>query len=159
MPDTLLKLADNGLLRRHCYVDGQWISADSGALLDVHNPATGKLIAQVPLAGAAETRRAITAAQGALHSWRRKTAAERARLLLNWHQLMLQNQEDLARLMTLEQGKPLAEARGEITYAASFFEWFAEEGKRAYGDVIPSPFPDRRLLAIKQPVGVCAAIT
>ncbi|NYT69251.1 NAD-dependent succinate-semialdehyde dehydrogenase [Pusillimonas noertemannii] len=159
MSHNPLELSDAGLLRQHCYVDGQWIAADGSASLDVHNPATGKLIAQVPLLGAAETQRAIRAAEHALPAWKRKTAAERSRLLQNWFQLLLQHQEDLARLMTLEQGKPLAESRGEIAYAASFIEWFAEEGKRAYGDVIPSPFQDRRLLAIKQPVGVCAAIT
>ena len=156
---TTFNLDDAGLLRRHCYVNGQWTAADSGALFDVHNPATGRLITQVPLSGAAETRRAIEAAERALPGWRRKTAAERAHLLQNWFRLLMQHQEDLARLMTQEQGKPLAESRGEIAYAASFIEWFAEEGKRAYGDVIPSPFQDRRLLAIKQPVGVCAAIT
>jgi len=156
---TTFNLVDAGLLRRHCYVNGQWTAADSGALLDVHNPATGEPIAQVPLSGAAETRRAIEAAERALPGWRRKTAAERSHLLQNWFRLLMQHQEDLARLMTQEQGKPLAESRGEIAYAASFIEWFAEEGKRAYGDVIPSPFQDRRLLAIKQPVGVCAAIT
>ena len=156
---TTFNLDDAGLLRRHCYVNGQWTAADSGALFDVHNPATGRLIAQVPLSGAAETRRAIEAAERALPGWRRKTAAERAHLLQNWFRLLMQHQEDLARLMTQEQGKPLTESRGEIAYAASFIEWFAEEGKRAYGDVIPSPFQDRRLLAIKQPVGVCAAIT
>ncbi|HWK62042.1 MAG TPA: NAD-dependent succinate-semialdehyde dehydrogenase [Eoetvoesiella sp.] len=153
------QLADPALLRRHCYINGQWQEADNGARLDVLNPATGQAIASVPLAGADETRRAILAAEQALPAWKAKTAAERARILQRWFQLLMQHQEDLARLMTLEQGKPLAESRGEIAYAASFIEWFAEEGKRAYGEVIPSPFPDKRLLAVRQPVGVCAAIT
>jgi len=155
----MIEIKDASLLRQACYVDGQWIAADDGATLDVNNPATGAIIAQVPLAGQAETRRAIDAAQRALPAWKALTAAERARLLQAWFRLMVEHQEDLARLMTLEQGKPLAEARGEITYAASFIEWYAEEGKRAYGDVIPSPFHDRRLMAVKQPIGVCAAIT
>ncbi|MDX3895607.1 NAD-dependent succinate-semialdehyde dehydrogenase [Pusillimonas sp.] len=159
MANTALGLDDKGLLRQLCYIDGQWSGADNGALLDVFNPATGALVAQVPLSGAAETRRAIRAAELVLPGWKRKTAAERARILQKWFQLLMRHQEDLARLMTLEQGKPLAESRTEIAYAASFIEWFAEEGKRAYGEVIPSPFHDRRLLAIKQPVGVCAAIT
>src|SRR5690606_16102353 len=133
MTTNPLGLQDTELLRRQCYVDGQWIPADSGALLDVHNPATGELIAQVPLCGAAETQNAIQAAGRALAGWKQKTAAERSRLLRNWFQLLLQHQKDLARIMTLEQGKPLAESSAEIAYAASYIEWFAEEGKRAYG--------------------------
>ena len=146
------------LLRNACLIDGEWLPA-SGASIDVRNPATGELLGSVPSFGAAETRRAIDAAQAAFHPWRAKTAAERAKILRRWFELMLENQEDLARLMTLEQGKPLTEARGEIAYAASFIEWFAEEARRVYGEVIPSPSPDRRLVVLKQPVGVCAAIT
>ena len=146
------------LLRNACLINGEWLSA-TGASLEVRNPATGELVGSVPSFGAAETRRAIDAAQAAFHPWRAKTAGERAKILKRWFELMMENQEDLARLMTLEQGKPLAEARGEIAYAASFIEWFAEEARRVYGEVIPSPLPDRRLIVLKQPVGVCAAIT
>ena len=146
------------LLRNACLIDGEWLPA-AGASIDVRNPATGGLVGSVPSFGAAETRRAIDAAQSAFHPWRAKTAAERAKILKRWFELMMENQDDLARLMTLEQGKPLAEARGEIAYAASFIEWFAEEARRIYGDVVPSPSADRRLIVLKQPVGVCAAIT
>jgi succinate-semialdehyde dehydrogenase/glutarate-semialdehyde dehydrogenase len=146
------------LLRDACLIDGEWLAA-TGARLEVRNPANGELVGSVPSFGAAETRRAIDAAQAAFHPWRAKTADERARILKRWFQLMMENQEDLARLMTAEQGKPLAEARGEIAYAASFIEWFAEEARRVYGEVIPSPLNDRRLIVLKQPVGVCAAIT
>jgi succinate-semialdehyde dehydrogenase/glutarate-semialdehyde dehydrogenase len=146
------------LLRDACLIGGEWI-APAGATLSVHNPATGALVGKVPSLGAAETRRAIAAAEAAFGPWKAKTAAERAKILKRWFELMMENQEDLAQLMTAEQGKPLAEARGEIAYAASFIEWFAEEARRVYGEVIPSPLPDRRLIVIKQPVGVCAAIT
>ncbi len=146
------------LLRNACLINGEWLTA-SGACIDVRNPATGELVGSVPDFGAAETRRAIDAAEAAFHPWRAKTAGERAKILRRWFELMMANQEDLARLMTLEQGKPLAEARGEIAYAASFIEWFAEEARRVYGEVIPSPLADRRLIVLKQPVGVCAAIT
>jgi succinate-semialdehyde dehydrogenase/glutarate-semialdehyde dehydrogenase len=146
------------LLRDACLIGGEWVKAGT-ATLDVRNPASGELVGRVPNFGAAETRRAIEAAQTAFIPWRSKTAAERARILKRWFELMMENQEDLAQLMTAEQGKPLAEARGEIAYAASFIEWFAEEARRVYGEVIPSPLPDRRLVVIKQPVGVCAAIT
>lgn len=154
-----LHLKDPLLHREQCYIDGQWVDADSGQYIEVRDPAGGNKVGQVPRAGAAETQQAIDAAERALPAWRARTAADRARLLHRWYELLMQNQEDLARLMTLEQGKPLAESRGEIAYAASFIEWFAEEGKRAYGELIPSPFPDRRLLVMKQAVGVCAAIT
>lgn len=147
------------LLRSACYVDGHWIAAKSGKTLAVRNPATGEVLANVPDCGAAETRQAIAAAEAALPAWRAKTAAERGSILRRWAELLREHQQDLAVLMTSEQGKPLAEARGEINYAAAFFDWFAEEGKRAYGDVIPSPQADKRLLVIKQPIGVCAAIT
>jgi succinate-semialdehyde dehydrogenase/glutarate-semialdehyde dehydrogenase len=146
------------LLRDACLIDGEWVGA-GGARLEVRNPATGDLIATVPAVGAGETRRAIAAAEAAFGPWKARTAGERAKILKRWFALMMEHQEDLARLMTAEQGKPLAEARGEIAYAASFIEWFAEEARRVYGEVIPSPMPDRRLVVIKQPVGVCAAIT
>ncbi|MCW2248548.1 succinate-semialdehyde dehydrogenase/glutarate-semialdehyde dehydrogenase [Azospirillum fermentarium] len=152
-------LTDPGLLRRQCFIDGQWVDADAGGTIAVTNPADGSTLATVPDAGAAETRRAIDAAARAFDRWKRTTAKERAAVLRRWFDLIVQNQEDLAVLMTAEQGKPLAEARGEIAYAASFIEWFAEEAKRAYGDVIPSPRADARLLAIRQPIGVTAAIT
>ena len=159
MTDKMLQLKDEALWRQDCYIDGQWLGALSGERFAVTNPASGAAIASVPRAGAAETRRAIAAANAAWPAWRAKTAAERARILRRWFELMLAHQDDLARIMTLEQGKPLAEAKGEIAYAAAFVEWFAEEGKRACGEVIPSPFADRRLLTMRQPVGVCAAIT
>ncbi|HXS27742.1 MAG TPA: NADP-dependent succinate-semialdehyde dehydrogenase [Steroidobacteraceae bacterium] len=154
-----LPLKDRELLRTQCYIGGRWVDADDRATLEVVNPATGRPIGTVPRAGAAETRRAIEAAAGALAPWARKTAKERAAVLRRWHDLMMTHREDLAALMTAEQGKPLAEASGEIAYAASFIEWFAEEGKRLYGDVIPPHQADKRLLAIRQPIGVVAAIT
>ncbi|RII81783.1 NAD-dependent succinate-semialdehyde dehydrogenase [Neopusillimonas maritima] len=157
--DFDFKLNDRTLVRQQCYIDGQWWDADSGKTLDVTNPANGQVIAQVPYAGQAETRRAIEAAERALPAWRAKTAAERAAILRRWFGLLLKHKDDLGRLMTLEQGKPLKEATGEIVYGASFIEWFAEEGKRAYGEVIPTPVADKRFVVIKQPVGVCAAIT
>lgn len=156
---STLGLNDPKLFRTQCYVDGQWCEADSGKRINVLNPATGQVIAEVPDAGAEETRRAIEAAHRALPAWRALTAAERSRHLRRWYELMLAHKDDLARLMTLEQGKPLTEATGEITYAASFIEWFAEEAKRAYGEVIPSPAANARYVVIKQAVGVCAAIT
>jgi succinate-semialdehyde dehydrogenase/glutarate-semialdehyde dehydrogenase len=154
-----VQLKDPALLRTECYVGGRWLPADDGATIEVLNPATGAKLGTVPRAGAAETRRAIDAAADAFPAWARRTAKERATILNRWHALMVANQDDLATLMTAEQGKPLAEARGEVLYAASFIEWFAEEGKRLYGDVIPGHQPDKRLLAIRQPIGVVAAIT
>jgi succinate-semialdehyde dehydrogenase/glutarate-semialdehyde dehydrogenase len=154
-----LTLKDPSLLRQQCYVDGAWIDADTGGKADVTNPATGEVIGTVPNLGAAETRRAIEAAAQAFPAWAARTAKERAAILRRWQDLMLANADDLAVLMTAEQGKPLAEARGEIAYAASFIEWFAEEGKRVYGDVIPGHQPDKRLVVLRQPVGVVAAIT
>ena len=154
-----LNLKDPSLVRQQCYLDGAWCDADNKGVFDVTNPATGEVIGQVPKMGAAETRRAIDAANAAFPAWRRKTAKERAAVLRRWFDLMLQNQEDLAVLMTAEQGKPLTEARGEVHFGASFVEWFAEEGKRVYGDTIPQPGNDRRLVVIKEPIGVCAAIT
>lgn len=147
------------LLREACYVDGQWIAADSGETLAVTDPATGDHLGTVPKCGAAETRRAIEAAQAAFPAWSARTAKDRAQVLQRWFRLILDNQEELARLLTLEQGKSLAESRGEIAYGASFIEWFAEEGKRLYGDVIPAQSPDKRILVLKQPIGVAAAIT
>lgn len=147
------------LLREACYVDGQWISAASGETLAVTDPASGDLLGTVPKCGAAETRRAIEAAQAAFPAWSARTAKDRAQILQRWFRLILDNQEELARLLTLEQGKSLAESRGEIAYGASFIEWFAEEGKRLYGDVIPAQAPDKRILVFKQPIGVAAAIT
>jgi len=154
-----LSLNDSELFRQQAYIGGRWCEADNGTSFQVTNPATGEVLGQVPDMGAAETRRAIEAAKAAWPAWRRKTAKERANLLRKWHDLMMANLDDLARLMTAEQGKPLAESKGEIGYAASFIEWFAEEGKRVYGDTIPSPWNDRRLVVVKEPVGVCCAIT
>ncbi len=154
-----MKLTESRLLRQQCYVNGQWVVADGGGTLAVTNPATGAEIARVPDMGVDETRRAIEAANAAWPAWRAKTAKERAAILRAWFNLIMAHQEDLAVLMTAEQGKPLAEARGEVAYGASFIEWFAEEGKRIYGDVIPSHGPDKRIVVIKQPIGVVAAIT
>jgi succinate-semialdehyde dehydrogenase/glutarate-semialdehyde dehydrogenase len=153
------KLRDSSLLVERAYVNGIWIEADDGATIAVTNPADGSEIARVPALQAAETRRAIDAAQSRFNTWRDVPAAERARLLEAWHRLIMDNQDDLALIMTAEQGKPLSESRGEIAYGASFVKWFAEEARRIYGDTIPSPTADRRILVIKQPVGVVAAIT
>jgi succinate-semialdehyde dehydrogenase/glutarate-semialdehyde dehydrogenase len=152
-------LEDNDLLRSHAYVDGRWVEANCERCFDVINPADGSLITTVPDLDAVDTSVAIDAAARALPDWRDRTAKDRGAILRRWFELILENQQDLALLMTLEQGKPLAEARGEISYAASFVEWFSEEGKRVYGDVIPSPVKGKRLIVIKQPVGVIAAIT
>lgn len=154
-----MQLRDTSLLRTQCYIGGEWVDADNGATVPVHNPATSEIIGTVPKMGRTETRRAIEAAAAAMPAWAAKTAKERAVILRRWHDLMMANQEDLAILMTAEQGKPLAEARGEISYSASFLEWFAEEGKRLYGDVIPAHQPDKRIVVLRQPVGVVAAIT
>lgn len=154
-----LALQDPTLLRSQSYVNGEWIDADSGMRFDVDNPADGSLVASVPDCGGAETQRAIAAASAALPAWRAMTAKQRSIILRRWFDLMLLNADDLALILTTEQGKPLAEAKGEITYGASFIEWFAEEGKRIYGDVIPPHMADKRLIVIKQPIGVTAAIT
>ncbi|HBO2847574.1 TPA: NADP-dependent succinate-semialdehyde dehydrogenase [Pseudomonas aeruginosa] len=154
-----MQLKDAKLFRQQAYVDGAWVDADNGQTIKVNNPATGEIIGSVPKMGAAETRRAIEAADKALPAWRALTAKERANKLRRWFDLMIENQDDLARLMTIEQGKPLAEAKGEIAYAASFLEWFGEEAKRIYGDTIPGHQPDKRIIVIKQPIGVTAAIT
>ena len=157
--ETLAALEDSRLLREECYVNGEWVRADNRKSFAVKNPATGAVLAEVPNMGAAETRRAIEAANAIWPAWRHKTAKERSAILERWFDLITENQEDLAVLMTSEQGKPLAESRGEVTYGASFVKWFAEEAKRVYGDVIPQPKNDQRLIVIKEPVGVCAAIT
>jgi len=154
-----LELKDAGLLRMQAYVAGAWMHAANGATREVLNPATGKKLGTVPNMGAAETRTAIDAAAKALPAWAKKTAQERALILRRWYDLMLANQDDLARIMTAEQGKPFAEARAEIAYAAAFIDWFGEEGKRIYGDVIPGHQPDKRILVLRQPIGVVAAIT
>ena len=155
----MLNIKDIGIFHQQCFIDGGWLDADSGESIVIRNPATGETLGTVPKMGAAETRRAIDAANAALPGWRAKTAGERAKLLRRWHELMLTHQDDLALIMTSEQGKPLAEAKGEIAYAASYLEWFAEEGKRAYGEIVPPNVADRRILVTREPVGVCAAIT
>src|ERR1700738_1691613 len=142
---TTFSLQDQDLFRRQAYIGGRWCDADSGATLDVNNPATGEVLGTVPMMGANETRRAIEAAKDAFVDWRRKPAKERSILLRRWHDLIMANVEDLGALMTAEQGKPVTEAKGEVAYAASFIEWFAEEAKRVYGDTIPSPWHDRPL--------------
>ena len=154
-----MQLNDSSLFRQQCYVDGQWADADNGATFDVLNPADGSKLGEVPQMGQPETRRAIDAAAVAMPAWAAKTAKERSTILRRWYELILENQQDLATIMTAEMGKPLAEAFGEIAYGASFVEWFAEEAKRIYGDTIPAPSVDRRLVVIKQPVGVVASIT
>ena len=153
------KPGDPKLLRSACLIGGEWVQADSKKTIDVENPATGIVIGSVPNMGTAETRRAIELANAALPAWRSKTAKERSIVLRKWFELIIANQEDLASIMTSEQGKPVAESRGEIAYAASFIEWFSEEGRRVYGDVIPAHGADKRILVLKQPIGVCAAIT
>ena len=156
---SAVELKDKSLFRQQCYVDGAWVDADDKTTLTVNNPANGEQVGTVPKMGATETRRAIEAAHAAWPAWRAKTAKERANILRKWFELMMANQEDLAKLMTVEQGKPIAESRGEIAYGASFIEWFAEEGKRIYGDTIPTHAADKRIVVIKQPIGVCAAVT
>ncbi len=156
--DTL-QLTNRSLFRQRAYLDGQWCDADSGATIRVLDPATGELVGTVPKMGAAETRRAIDAAAKAMPAWRAKTAKERAAILRRWYDLIVANQDDLALLMTTEQGKPLHEAKAEVAFGAAFLEWFAEEAKRVYGDVIPQHQADKRILVLKQPVGVCGAIT
>ena len=158
-PTSLLKLADPDLLRQANLIGGVWVQADSGKTAPVRNPANGELVGDVPVCGQAETRRAIEAAFHAQKSWRKLTAKERQKPLRRLFDLMMQNQEDLAVILTAEQGKPLAEARGEIAYAASFIEFFAKEGKRIYGDTIPQHLPGRRIIVQKEPIGVFGAIT
>ncbi|TDS78198.1 NADP-dependent succinate-semialdehyde dehydrogenase [Comamonas sp. JUb58] len=153
----MLNLKDPSLLREQCFIDGQWLVADQ--VITVTNPATGQTVAKVPKLGAQHTRQAIEAANRAWPAWKARSAKERAAILRRWFELMLAHQDDLALIMTVEQGKPLAEAKGEIAYAASFIEWFAEEGKRVYGDTIPAPMAGQRIVVTKEPIGVCAAIT
>lgn len=153
------ELKNSSLFRQQCFIGGTWCDAEQGATIPVTNPATGSQLGTIPRMGTAETRRAIEAANQAWPRWKAKTAKERAEILRRWYELMHEHADDLARIMTLEQGKPLAESRGEIAYAASYLEWYAEEGKRAYGDTIPTNGADRRIVVIKEPVGVCAAIT
>ena len=154
-----MQLKDKSLLRNKCYVNGKWVDANSGENFNVTNPANGSVITTVPMFGANETRDAISAAEKAYPAWRGKTAKERAALLRRWFELIMESADDLAQLMTAEQGKPLIEARGEVVYGASFVEWFSEEAKRVYGDTIPAPANDRRIVVTKEPVGVVAAIT
>ena len=154
-----INLKDSSLLRTKAFIAGEWQGAISGATFEVRDPATGQMLATVPTMGAAETRRAIEAANAAWPAWRAQPAKARAAILRKWYELMLENADDLAQIMTAEQGKPLAEAKGEIQYAASFLEWFGEEAKRVYGDTIPSPAGDKRIVVVKEPVGVCVAIT
>jgi succinate-semialdehyde dehydrogenase / glutarate-semialdehyde dehydrogenase len=153
------QLKDASLLRFDAYIDGEWQQADNAATFDVLDPSNGESLGRVPMMGAGETRRAIDAANAAWPAWRSKTAKERAAIMRRWYELMMANADDLARILTAEQGKPLAEAKGEIGYAASFIEWFAEEGKRVAGDTLATPAADKRIVVTKEPIGVCAAIT
>jgi succinate-semialdehyde dehydrogenase / glutarate-semialdehyde dehydrogenase len=155
----MIKLQDSSLWKERAFIAGHWAAADSGSTTEIRNPANGEVLGSVPHMGGAETRRAIEAAHAALPAWSKKTAAERARIMRRWFDLMLANVDDLAVIMTAEQGKPLAESKGEIAYAASFIEWFAEEGKRIYGDIIPGHQADKRIMVLRQPIGVVAAIT
>ena len=154
-----LNLTDTSLLHHQAYINGEWIDADSGETMPVKNPATGETIIEIAKVGTAETRRAIEAAETSMQDWKARPAKERAQILRRWFDLMMENQEDLAIIMTAEQGKVLAESRGEVAYGAAFMEWFGEEAKRVDGDVIPGPSSDKRIVCIKQPVGVVAAIT
>ncbi len=155
----MLKLKDKNLFRQQCYINGSWLDADSGESIDVTNPATGEKLGTVPKMGAEETRRAIEAAEEAFSSWRKTTAYEKSQVLRRWFDLMIEHREDLSIIMTAEQGKPINESRGEINYAASYIEWFAEEARRVYGDTVPAHSNDKRIILIKQPVGVTAAVT
>jgi succinate-semialdehyde dehydrogenase / glutarate-semialdehyde dehydrogenase len=154
-----MELSNKNLLRHQAYINGQWVDADSGKTLEVNNPATGEIIATVPMMGAVETKRAIEAAEVAQKAWYKRPAKERSNILRKWYDLIMANQEDLARIITLEMGKPLAEARGEVAYGASYIEWYAEEAKRVYGSTIPAPSDDKRVIVMKQPIGVIASIT
>ena len=154
-----MMLNNKNLLRSRCFIGGGWTDAVTGKTIDVHNPATGELLGTVPSLGREETGQAIAAAEAAWPAWRNRTAHERSRIIRRWYELIVANQRDLAAIMTAEQGKPLAESRGEVLYGASFVEWFAEEAKRVYGDTIPMAQPGKRIIVLKQPIGVCAAIT
>jgi succinate-semialdehyde dehydrogenase / glutarate-semialdehyde dehydrogenase len=155
----MIKLTDQSLWKERGFIAGAWTAADSGQTTGIRNPASGELLGSVPHMGAVETRRAIEAAHAAMPAWAKKTAGERAKIMRKWFDLMIANLDDLAVIMTAEQGKPLAESRGEIAYAASFIEWFAEEAKRVYGDIIPGHQADKRIMVLRQPIGVVAAIT
>src|SRR5688572_9196041 len=155
----MIKLKDSSLWKELGFIGGQWLPADEGLTTEIRNPANGDRLGTVPVMRAAETRRAIEAAHAAMPAWSKKTAGERAKIMRRWFDLMLANVDDLAVIMTAEQGKPLAESKGEITYAASFIEWFAEEGKRIYGDIIPGHQADKRIMVLRQPIGVVAGIT
>ncbi len=155
----MLNLKDKNLFRQQCYINGQWLDADNGESIDVTNPATGEKLGTVPNMGAEETRRAIEAAEEAFLSWRKTTAYEKSQVLRRWFELMMEHKEDLSIIMTAEQGKPINESRGEINYASSYIEWFAEEARRVYGDTVPAHSNDKRIVLIKQPVGVTAAVT
>jgi succinate-semialdehyde dehydrogenase/glutarate-semialdehyde dehydrogenase len=154
-----MQLKDRALLRHQCLVNGQWIDAYTAESINVRNPATGELIGTVPKVGVRETALAIQSADHAWPSWRSKTALQRSDIMMQWYRLILEAQEDLAVILTTEQGKPLAEARGEIAFGASFIRWFAEEARRAYGDVIPAPWPGKRIVVTREPVGVVGIIT
>ena len=154
-----MELIKPELLQERCFIGGQWVTAENNQVIEVRNPANGELVGSAPSLGRDETQLAIQAAEEALPAWRRSTAIERSRIMRNWYNLIMEHQDDLAKIMTAEQGKPLAESRGEIAYAASYIEWFAEEGKRIYGDTIPMGQPGKRIIVVKEPVGVCAAIT
>ena len=156
---TTLKIKNKDLMKDKAYIDGQWVGADSGKSFDVVNPATGETLGAVPDMGAVETERAIAASKKAMKAWAGKTAKERCNIMKEWYRLIMENQEDLAQILTAEQGKPLAEARGEVAYGASFIEWYAEEAKRVYGDIIPTHKNDARVLVIRQPIGVVGAVT
>src|SRR5215467_3647080 len=156
---TGVTLQDSRLFRQACFINGVWITSQQNATINVDNPATGEILGTVPKLGTAETRAAIDAANAAFPAWSRKTGKERAAVLRRWFDLMMENQDDLARLMTLEQGKPLSESKGEVAYAAAFLEWFGEEAKRVYGDTIPGHQADKRIVVLKQPIGVVACIT
>src|SRR5215510_7841507 len=155
----MLKLDNNSLIREQAYIDGEWRGANSGARFAVRNPATHEVITEVADLDESDVRAAIEAAERAFPAWRAKTAKERAATLRKWYELMMASQEDLAQLMTAEQGKPLSESRGEVAYGASFIEWFAEEGKRIYGDVIPTNAHGRRIIVVKEAIGVVGAVT
>lgn len=154
-----MNISDKALLKSKAYINGEWVAGDDGSTFAVTNPATGEVVAEVSSCGSDETRRAIDAANAAMVAWRKRSVKDRAGVLRKWFNLMMDAQEDLAQIMTAEQGKPLAEARGEVAYGASYIEWFAEEGKRVYGDTLPAPSDDKRIVVIKQPVGVVACIT
>jgi len=154
-----MKLKNSALFHQQCYINGKWVDSDSGETSEVTNPATAEVIGTIPKMGAAETNKAIKAAEAGFADWRGRTAKNRANILKNWFELIVENADDLAVLMTTEQGKPLAEAKGEVLYGAAFIEWFAEEGRRAYGDLIPAHMTDKRIMVMKQPIGVVGSIT